>query len=81
MNPLDLYVSPPEVNIIRCDTMCGSFVLIPGQVANELGIIDSECRRRWGDLDCGLSAHQESCKVWIGSECLTDSDGNPDKDT
>ena len=80
MNPLDLYVLPPEVNIIRCDIMCANFVLIPGQVANELGVIDSECRRRWGDLDYGLRAHHESCEVWIDSEYLTYRNGNPDQD-
>ena len=80
LNPLNLYLVPPGEDLIRCDTMCGNCVLIPRQIADVLGNIDSEFRHRWGDVDYGLRAQLEGGEVWIAPGYLADCDGNPNED-
>lgn len=48
-----------------CDTMNGNLVLIPAQVATELGNIDATFTQHLGDFDYGLRAKRLGIRTWV----------------
>lgn len=57
---------PPDAHSLkRCDTMNGNFVLIPRQLARELGPVDRAFVHQLGDLDYGYRAVAKGAGIWI----------------
>lgn len=75
-NPLDLRMVPPQDKPIRCDTVCGNYVLIPRAVVDVVGNMDPLYVHRWGDVDYGLRAVAAGCQLWVGPGYLADCEGN-----
>jgi GT2 family glycosyltransferase len=49
----------------RCDTMNANCVLIPREVVERVGILDSRFTHSIGDFDYGFRASQANCELWI----------------
>ncbi|MDF5717578.1 MAG: glycosyltransferase family 2 protein [Rhizonema sp. NSF051] len=56
---------PPTQEIQECDTMYGNCVLIPNEVTNLVGNLDSAFIHSLGDMDYGLRARKLGCSIWI----------------
>lgn len=80
LDPLSLQPVAPENHLVECDTMCGNCVLIPKEVVDLVGNIDSAYVHRWGDVDYGLRARKLGCEVCIAPGYLADCDANPKAD-
>lgn len=65
LKPLSLRKTPPGDEPIRCDTANGNCILIPKDVVNKVGNIDTVFQHRWGDHDYGLRASRAGCSIWI----------------
>jgi len=48
----------------HCDTINGNCVLVPAQIANELGALESAYAHGMGDIDYGLRAKQRNYDSW-----------------
>lgn len=64
-HPLRFSPILPKDEPQRCDTMCGNCVLIPREVVQRVGILDSAFVHYAGDWDYGLRAKQKGCSIWI----------------
>lgn len=66
--PHKLEMIPPNFKSpTRCDTMNGNFVLIPKEVAAELGPVDAELVHRLGDIDLGYRASELGTRIWVAT--------------
>lgn len=63
--PLKFDLVEPSERVQRCDTINGNCVLIPREVAQVVGNLDSAFSHYIGDWDYGLRARQEGCTVWV----------------
>lgn len=77
LSSLGLRLVPPSDTLLRCDTFCGNSVLIPSQVADRVGNVNSVYQHRWGDVDYGLRALEQDCEIWVAPGFLADCDDNP----
>ncbi len=69
-------IEPNEKEIKACDTINGNFVLIPREVVNVIGNIESTFVHSGGDWDYGLRAKQNGCQNWIAPSYLATCEQN-----
>ncbi len=69
----------PQTTIQRCDTMNGNCVLIPRQVVQIVGNLDSALSHYAGDYDYGLRARNQGCRIWIASGYVGTCSSNPSR--
>ncbi|MEL6554799.1 MAG: glycosyltransferase family 2 protein [Cyanobacteria bacterium J06621_11] len=62
-NKLEFLPSSSELK--ECEAMYGNCVLIPKEVADIVGNIDSNFSHSLGDLDYGLRARKKGCSIWL----------------
>jgi GT2 family glycosyltransferase len=79
--PMKFTIVEPTDELTACDTICGSFVVIPEAVAHKVGTIDPKFRHQLGDYDYGLRAVKSKCRLlvmpdFIG-ECPDDTHYQP----
>jgi GT2 family glycosyltransferase len=55
----------PSSNLQECDTMFGNCILIPKEVARQVGNIDKAFIHSLGDLDYGLRARKLGSSIWV----------------
>lgn len=55
----------PSQELQECETMYGNCVLIPHNVAEKVGNLDSAFIHSLGDLDYGLRARKLGCSIWV----------------
>jgi GT2 family glycosyltransferase len=65
LRPLKFDLVEPGEHVKRCDTINGNCVLIPREVVQAVGNLDSAFTHYIGDWDYGLRAQQQGCTVWI----------------
>lgn len=63
--PLRFILAEPESEPVQCDTMSGNCVLIPNEVSERIGNLDSTFKHYLGDYDYGLRARSQGCTVWV----------------
>lgn len=55
----------PAVDAQQCDSMNGNFVLIPSEVAQRVGNLDSSFEHAMGDTDYALRASSLGIELWV----------------
>lgn len=63
--PLDFSLVEPGDRPVRVQTMNGNCVVIPKEVAHNVGNIEPSYRQKMGDFDYGLRATQLGFEVWL----------------
>lgn len=63
----NLKIVEPDAKPIECDTMNGNCVLIPRNVAADVGNLDPRFEHAMGDMDYGLRARMLGHAVWISA--------------
>lgn len=58
-------VAPSAERPIECDTVNGNCVLVPREVKEKVGNLDSVFTHGMGDMDYGLRAKKAGCSIWI----------------
>lgn len=77
---------PPHACLpVPCDAMNGNIVLIPREVAEEVGNLEARFRHQFGDLDYALRAKHAGYEVIVAAgylgECATNSSAGTWRDT
>ena len=62
---------------IECDTFHGNFVLVPAEVATELGNLDEHFQHQFGDIDYGLRARDAGFALVVMPGYAGDCSDNP----
>lgn len=75
--PLNLDPLMPTNEPQPCLTICGNCVLIPRQIVQKIGNLDSAFVHYAGDWDYGLRAKNEGFGVWIAPGYLGTCSANP----
>lgn len=70
MRPLDFSLVEPSSTPVQVETMNGNCVLIPKEVAHNLGNIEPAYRQKMGDFDYGLRARDAGFEVWLAPGTL-----------
>lgn len=76
-HPLRLGKVIPKETAQRCDTMAGNCVLIPRNVAQVVGNLDSALSHYGADLDYGLRARSQGCTIWVAPGYVGTCSPNP----
>ena len=67
----------PEEHPVACETMNGNCVLIPGEIARNVGNLDPAFTHSIGDFDYGLRAQAQGYPIWVApgfmGECSRNS--------
>lgn len=63
--PLKFVNVQPGNEIIKCDTMHGNCVLIPHEVVEIVGNLDSNFVHHLSDFDYGFRASKLGCSIWL----------------
>lgn len=66
--PLQFQQVKPSSKLQECETMNGNCVLIPRDVANKVGNLDSRFSHGIADYHYGLRARSLGCSIWISPE-------------
>ncbi|HUG85465.1 MAG TPA: glycosyltransferase family 2 protein [Euzebya sp.] len=70
LRPLDFSLVEPSDRPVPVETMNGNCVLIPKEIAHNLGNIEPSYRQKMGDFDYGLRARQAGYAVWSAAGTL-----------
>ena len=65
LRPLTLTMIQPSHEIQRCDTFNGNCVLVPANVMDRLGGLDTRYRHAFGDIDLGLMLRAAGCEILL----------------
>ncbi|HBE17625.1 MAG TPA: glycosyltransferase family 2 protein [Cyanobacteria bacterium UBA11149] len=76
-HPLRLGKVIPNQTVQRCDTMAGNCVLIPRNVVQVVGNLDSALTHYGADLDYGLRARSQGCTIWVAPGYVGTCSPNP----
>lgn len=68
--------APDRERWTECATMNGNCVLIPACVARRLGNLDPHFRHVGGDLDYGLRATRQGCRIVMAADYVGTCEGN-----
>lgn len=77
LNPADCRRVMPAAEPVECDTMNGNCVLIPREVVERIGNLDSAFTHGMGDWDYGFRARRAGCKLWVAPGYLGTCAANP----
>jgi GT2 family glycosyltransferase len=65
VHPLQFQLIEPSEDAQPCDTMNGNCVLIPREVVQLVGSLDSVFIHNLADYDYGLRARRKGCSIWL----------------
>lgn len=74
-------IEPRPTSTVRCDTMNGNFALIPREIAEIVGNIETRFCHHFGDFDYGLRAKRAGFDVVVASGFLGECAENSSADT
>ena len=75
--PLNLRKVVPSDKLLKCDTMNGNCVLIPKEVANDVGNISLEFTHTMGDIDYGFRAFRKGVPIYVAPGNIGECSNNP----